>query len=72
MHLVDRLVCAEEAVRSEQRRGVFFLFGIRMNKLWSVRPWLPVRRAMKPMLRVDREEDNGLLGYRVQYVGCAR
>lgn len=43
-----------------------------MNKLWSVRPWLPVRRAMKPLLRVDREEDNGLLGYRVRYVGCAR
>ena len=43
---------------------VVFLIGMRVNKPWKLHKWLPIARAMFPMLRVlAKEEDLGLLGY---------
>jgi len=42
---------------------VVFLIGMRINKLWKVHKWLPVARAMAPMLRaLGRDPALGLLG----------
>ncbi|MEU1052654.1 DUF4188 domain-containing protein [Streptomyces sp. NPDC005876] len=44
---------------------VVFLIGMRINKVTAVRSWLPVARAMGPMLaELSRDEDSGLLGHR--------
>lgn len=43
---------------------VVFLIGMRVNRLWAVREWLPVALAMGPMLReLLRNPDSGLLGF---------
>jgi hypothetical protein len=43
---------------------VVFLIGMRVNKPWKLHKWLPVARAMAPMLRVlSKSKDLGLLGY---------
>jgi hypothetical protein len=43
---------------------VVFLIGMRVNKPWKLHKWVPVARAMTPMLRVlSRNKDLGLLGY---------
>lgn len=43
---------------------VVFLIGLRINKPWKVRTWLPVFLAMPRMLReLEANPDAGLLGY---------
>ena len=45
---------------------VVFHIGMRINKFWKVHKWLPVARAMGPMLRALSEHpEKGLLGFRV-------
>lgn len=44
---------------------VVFLIGMRINRLWGFRHWLPVVRAMTPMLKeLAADPDSGLLGFR--------
>ncbi|HWD78912.1 MAG TPA: DUF4188 domain-containing protein [Kribbella sp.] len=44
---------------------VVFLIGMRVNSVLKVREWLPVVRAMGPMLReLSKDKDSGLLGFR--------
>ena len=44
---------------------VVFVIGMRINKLWKVHQWLPVARAMGPMMgELMRHPDKGLLGSR--------
>ena len=43
---------------------VVFLIGMRISKAWKVHKWIPVARAMSPMLRVlSTKKDLGLLSY---------
>jgi hypothetical protein len=43
---------------------VVFLIGFRINRLWAVRSWWPVARAMGPMLReLSADPSLGLLGF---------
>ncbi|MEV5380009.1 DUF4188 domain-containing protein [Streptomyces nondiastaticus] len=45
---------------------VVFLIGMRINSWRAVRHWLPAFRAMPRMLKeLSRDENSGLLGYRV-------
>jgi hypothetical protein len=42
---------------------VVFLIGMRINRLWRVDKWLPVARAMGPMIaELSRDPDSGFLG----------
>src|ERR1700754_3472676 len=42
---------------------VVFVIGMRVNKPWKVRRWLPVFLALPKMLReLERQPDSGLLG----------
>ena len=44
---------------------VVFLIGMRVNRPWKIRTWLPVARAMPKMLKyLDEHPEKGLLGYR--------
>ncbi len=44
---------------------VVFLIGMRVNRLRAWRQWLPVAKAMVPMLReLTADPDSGLLGFR--------
>jgi hypothetical protein len=44
---------------------VVFVIGMRINKLWKVHRWVPVARAMGPMIaELMRHPDKGLLGAR--------
>jgi hypothetical protein len=44
---------------------VVFVIGMRVNRLWKLRKWLPVARAMGPMLReLFEHPEHGLLGAR--------
>ncbi|RZT14702.1 uncharacterized protein DUF4188 [Kribbella sp. VKM Ac-2569] len=44
---------------------VVFLIGMRVNSLTKVREWMPVFRAMGPMLReLMKDKESGLLGFR--------
>lgn len=48
---------------------VVFLIGIRINRLWAVRSWLPQINAMRPMLgQLFSHPELGLLGART-YIG---
>ena len=48
---------------------VVFLIGMRINKLWAIRQWLPTVLAMTPMLReLFTHPEKGLLGART-YLG---
>ena len=43
---------------------VVFLIGMRVNKAWKLHKWIPVARAMGPMLRLlSKSKDLGLLGF---------
>src|SRR4028118_1874647 len=43
---------------------VVFLIGMRINKPWKVREWLPVFTAMPKMLReLEQTPESGLLGH---------
>ena len=47
---------------------VVFLIGMRINAWWKPHRWLPVLKAMQPMLdELTANPDRGLLGY--QYLG---
>ncbi|MCU1681796.1 MAG: hypothetical protein JWQ81_2535 [Amycolatopsis sp.] len=49
---------------------VLFLLGIRINKLTAVRKWLPVIRALPPMLaELTEQAGSGLLASRTQMYG---
>ena len=42
---------------------VVFLIGMRINRLWKVRQWLPVAMAMPKMIQeLSQEPESGLLG----------
>ncbi|HEX2773891.1 MAG TPA: DUF4188 domain-containing protein [Micromonosporaceae bacterium] len=42
---------------------VVFLIGMRVNKPWKLHKWIPIARAMGPMLRaLFRQKELGLLG----------
>jgi hypothetical protein len=42
---------------------VVFIIGMRINKLWRVGKWLPVARAMGPMIaELSRDRESGFLG----------
>jgi hypothetical protein len=44
---------------------VVFLIGMRVNSVLKVRDWMPVAKAMGPMLReLSKNKDSGLLGFR--------
>jgi hypothetical protein len=50
---------------SYQGELVVFLIGMRVNRLRALRHWLPVARAMGPMLReLMNDPGSGLLGFR--------
>lgn len=45
---------------------IVFMIGMTINKWWRIDRWLPVFRAMPPMLaELSRNPDSGLLGYRL-------
>ncbi|MEU4196607.1 DUF4188 domain-containing protein [Kribbella sp. NPDC026611] len=47
------------------REVVVFLIGMRVNSVRKVREWLPVVRAMGPMLQeLMKDKESGLLGFR--------
>jgi glutathione peroxidase len=47
---------------------VLFLIGMRINRPWRVRRWLPVLSAMPKMLReLEQRPELGLLHYRLQF-----
>lgn len=49
---------------------VVFLIGMRINKLHKVHKWLPVAKAMGPMLKtLSQHPDKGLLGFRTYVSG---
>jgi hypothetical protein len=42
---------------------VVFLIGMRVNRLWKVNKWLPVARAMTPMIaELAKDPESGFLG----------
>jgi fumigallin biosynthesis monooxygenase-like protein len=43
---------------------VVFLIGMRINKPWKIHKWLPVLRAMGPMLKeLEQQPESGFLGH---------
>lgn len=49
---------------------VVFIIGMRLNRPWLVHRWLPVLRAMGPMIKVlSQQKDKGMLGYRMAFAG---
>ena len=56
----------EGRMTAEREDGVVvFLLGMRINSFTAVRSWLPVARAMGPMLaELSRDKDSGLLGFK--------
>jgi hypothetical protein len=47
---------------------VLFLIGVRINRVWKLRSWLPVLRAMPRMLEeLSRQPELGLLHYRLHF-----
>ena len=49
---------------------VVFLIGMRVNKPWKLHKWIPVARAMPPMLKsLFSNPDKGMLGARLGWLG---
>ena len=49
---------------------VVFVIGMRINKLWKPTKWVPVARAMGPMMaELMRHPDKGMLGVRTMWAG---
>lgn len=49
---------------------VVFVIGMRINKLWKVHRWVPVARAMGPMIaELMQHPEKGLLGVRTMWAG---
>jgi len=43
---------------------VVFLIGMRVNRIFAIHKWMPVARAMPPMLReLSEHKESGLLGF---------
>lgn len=43
---------------------VVFLIGMRVNRFWAFKRWLPVAQAMRPMMQIlQQHPEKGLLGY---------
>jgi hypothetical protein len=43
---------------------VVFLIGMRVNRPWKIHKWLPIFRAMPPMLKeLSKRPESGFLGY---------
>lgn len=63
--IINERVCAE--IDGE---FVVFLIGMRINKLWKIRSWLPVLRAMPRMLKeLEAQPALGLLATRYIFMG---
>ena len=61
--IIKERVCAEQ-----DGNVVLFLIGMRINKFWKVWKWVPVLRAMSPMLReLAAHPELGLLHARPQF-----
>ena len=55
------------AARFDDERAVF-LIGFRINRLWKVHKWLPVFRAMRPMIQeLSRHPDSGFLNAEIAW-----
>jgi hypothetical protein len=49
---------------------VVFVIGMRINKFWKLHKWIPVARAMGPMIaELMRHPDKGMLGVRTMWAG---
>ncbi|MGW3358644.1 DUF4188 domain-containing protein [Streptomyces bungoensis] len=61
----------EGRMTAEHEEGiVVFLIGMRVNSFRAVRSWLPVARAMGPMIaELAQDRDSGLLGYKALRAG---
>lgn len=61
----------EGRMTAEHEEGiVVFLIGMRVNNYRAVRSWLPVARAMGPMIsELAQDPDSGLLGYKALRAG---
>lgn len=45
---------------------VVFLIGMRINRWWKFHKWLPVAKAMRPMLKeLSQNPDSGFLGFQI-------
>jgi hypothetical protein len=66
--VIDRRVTAEI-----EGDFVVFLIGMRINKPWKLRRWLPVFLAMPKMVReLERDPASGLLGANLYFAGPRR
>ncbi|MEV6011228.1 DUF4188 domain-containing protein [Streptomyces sp. NPDC051976] len=55
---------AEPTTADARGEVVVFLIGMRINRMWAVRRWLPVFLAMPRMLReLSADKDSGLLSH---------
>lgn len=60
-----RFTADVSAALGDHDEFVVFVIGMRINKLWKVHKWLPVARAMGPMIaELMRHPEKGLLGVR--------
>lgn len=49
---------------------VVFIIGMRVNKLWKLHTWIPVGRAMGPMIsELMSHPEKGMLGVRTMWAG---
>jgi hypothetical protein len=49
---------------------VVFLIGMRVNQFWAIKKWLPVARAMGPMMQaLSQHPEKGLLGAHMFFRG---
>jgi hypothetical protein len=61
--IIERRVCGEI-----DGSFVLFLIGVRINRLWAVRSWLPTVKAMRPMVtELMRRPELGLLHARTHF-----
>ena len=57
-------IIAERMTAAPDGEVVVFLIGMRINRFWKLRKWLPVAFAMPRMLReLERSPDVGFLGF---------
>ncbi len=56
-------IVAERVTATHEGPVTVFLIGVRVNRLWKLWTWLPVVRAMGPMLReLSADPESGFLG----------
>jgi len=57
-------IIAERMTAAPDGEVIVFLIGMRINRFWKLRKWLPVAFAMPRMLReLERSPDVGFLGF---------